>query len=60
MLASDELQVDTKTPKANYTELTNLMNANDTFCYFDGLGKVHARVVSSTKAYCTVPPSWLD
>ena len=33
------------------------MNKNDTFCIFEGVGKTKARIISSTKAICPVPPS---
>jgi hypothetical protein len=58
-MLADEIQVKPKGSYGNYTEL-QLMNTNDTFCQFVGVGKVKARVVSSTKAFCTAPPSWLD
>jgi IPT/TIG domain len=38
----------------------NRMNKNDTFCIFEGVGKTKARIVSSTKAICPVPPSTKD
>jgi len=34
-------------------------NSNDTFCYFENLGKVPAKVINSTKAYCIAPPSYV-
>lgn len=32
-------------------------NDNDTFCLFEGIGKVKAIIISSTKAYCEAPTS---
>ena len=34
-----------------------IQNANDTFCTFEGLGKMPLRVINSTRAYCEVPPN---
>ena len=32
---------------------------NDTFCLFEGLGKVQAWVINSTKIYCEAPPNFV-
>ena len=34
-------------------------NHNDTFCRFEGLAMVPAKVINSTKVYCTSPPSYV-
>ena len=34
-------------------------NQNDTFCEFEGLGKVPAVVINSTKLYCEAPPNYV-
>jgi hypothetical protein len=45
----------------NATDSTNsifwINNTNDTFCEFEGLGKVKAKVKSSTRAECISPPA---
>lgn len=35
-------------------------NRNDTFCHFQKLGKTHATVTNSTRAYCKVPQNILN
>ncbi len=32
---------------------------NDTMCYFEGIGKVPAYVINSTKIYCEAPPNFV-
>lgn len=34
-------------------------NANDTFCEFEGIGKVRAYPINSTKMYCEAPPNYV-
>ena len=34
-------------------------NHNDTFCEFEGIGKVKAEVINSTKAYCIAPANYI-
>lgn len=34
-------------------------NANDTFCEFEGIGKVQAVIINSTKLYCEAPPNFV-
>jgi len=34
-------------------------NANDTFCKFENLAKVPAKIINSTKAICYSPPSYI-
>lgn len=34
-------------------------NSNDTFCMFENLGKVPARIINSTKVECLSPPSYV-
>ena len=34
-------------------------NNNDTFCNFEGIGKVKATIINSTKATCVAPPNYL-
>ena len=34
-------------------------NSNDTFCEFEGVGKVKAYVLNSTKLYCEAPPNYV-
>lgn len=41
----------------NWTE--DIDNQNDTFCTFEGIGKVRAYVLNSTKAYCEAPPNYV-
>jgi hypothetical protein len=40
-----------------FDNVTDINNANDTFCEFGALGKKPARVVSSTVARCQSPPN---
>jgi hypothetical protein len=37
----------------------NIDNNNDTFCNFEGIGKVKAKIINSTKATCVAPPNYL-
>ncbi len=34
-------------------------NSNDTFCEFEGIGKVKAYPLNSTKMYCEAPPNFI-
>lgn len=34
-------------------------NSNDTFCNFEGIGKVKAYILNSTKLYCEAPPNYI-
>ena len=34
-------------------------NSNDTFCIFEGIGKVRAYTINSTKLYCEAPPNYI-
>lgn len=34
-------------------------NTNDTFCEFEGIGKVKAYPINSTKMYCEAPPNYV-
>jgi hypothetical protein len=34
-------------------------NSNDTFCWFEGVGKSKAFIINSTKAYCEAPPNFV-
>ena len=34
-------------------------NTNDTFCEFEGIGKVKAYPLNSTKMYCEAPPNFV-
>ena len=34
-------------------------NSNDTFCEFEGLGKVKATVINATKAICVAPQNYI-
>jgi hypothetical protein len=38
---------------------SDIDNQNDTFCIFEGLGKVQATVINSTKLYCEAPPNYV-
>lgn len=37
----------------------NIDNFNDTFCEFEGLAKVKAYPINSTKLICEAPPNYL-
>lgn len=41
----------------NFTE--DIDNSNDTFCIFEGIGKVRAYALNSTKVYCEAPPNYV-
>jgi hypothetical protein len=41
----------------NLTE--DIDNSNDTFCIFEGIGKVRAYPINSTKIYCEAPPNYI-
>ena len=41
----------------NFTE--DIDNSNDTFCIFEGIGKVRAYALNSTKVYCVAPPNYV-
>jgi hypothetical protein len=34
-------------------------NRNDTFCMFENLAKVPAKIINSTKVVCLAPPSYV-
>lgn len=38
---------------------TKINNTNDTFCEFEGIGKVQAVIINSTKVYCEAPPNFI-
>jgi IPT/TIG domain len=41
----------------NFTD--DIDNSNDTFCIFEGIGKVRAYALNSTKVYCEAPPNYV-
>lgn len=41
----------------NVTE--DIDSSNDTFCIFEGIGKVRAYPINSTKLYCEAPPNYI-
>lgn len=42
-----------------FVELNDIDNQNDTFCEFEGIGKVQAEVINSTKLFCVAPPNFI-
>ena len=42
-----------------FIENDEIDNSNDTFCEFEGIGKVLATVINATKLYCTAPPNFV-
>lgn len=42
-----------------FIELNDIDNQNDTFCEFEGIGKVQAEVINSTKLFCVAPPNFI-
>jgi hypothetical protein len=42
-----------------FGEEDQINNANDTFCEFEGISKVPASIVNSTKLYCEAPPNFV-